>query len=163
MLTLPTIVERAETHYAGVSAEVMMPFGERIDPLMNEVEGHLRAAGGGELGLALFRYDVIDMPRLEVQFGFTTPAPIAGTERVKAGVLPAGRYATVTYFGHYDDLEAVTGVLIGWAKLKGIEWDSTMTPQGERFAARVEIYPNGPADEPDPAKWETQIFIKVRD
>jgi hypothetical protein len=28
--------------------------------------------------------------------------------------------------------------------------------------SRVEIYPNGPDDEPEPEKWETQIYIKVR-
>lgn len=38
-----------------------------------------------------------------------------------------------------------------------------MTPEGERFASRLETYTNGPDEEPDPGKWETIIEIKVRD
>ena len=51
---------------------------------------------------------------------------------------------------------------IGWARLRGIEWDSTPGPSGERFVSRFEIYHNGPMDEPDPQKWETEIWIKAK-
>jgi effector-binding domain-containing protein len=162
VLTLPKLVDRTETHYAAVSAEVRMPFGEAIGPAMGAAAGYLEGAGVKGFGPAVFKYNVIDMPRLEVEMGFVTPSAVAGNAEVKPGVLPAGKYATLTYFGHYDNLESVTAVLIGWAKQKGIEWDSTSGPDGERFVSRVEIYPNGPDDEPDPQKWETQIFIKVR-
>ena len=162
MLTLPKVVEREATHYAAVAAEVRMPFGEAIGPLMDEAAGYL-ASAGGSFGPAVFRYELIDMPRLEMQFGFVTPQPVAGNSRVKPGVLPAGKYATVTYVGPYDDLESVTAVVIGWAKQKGIEWDSTPAASGERFAARFEIYHNGPMDEPDPQKWETEVWIKTKD
>lgn len=161
MLTLPRIVEREAQHYAAVSAEVHIPFGEQIGPLMGEAAGYL-AGTGSDFGPAVFKYNVIDMPRLEVELGFVTPSAVAGNARVRPGVLPAGRYVTTTYFGHYDNLESVTAVVIGWAKQKGIEWDSTPGPDGESFVSRVEIYPNGPDDEPDPEKWETQIFIKIR-
>lgn len=163
MLTLPRIVDRDETHYAAVAAEVHMPFGEAIGPLMGEAAGYLGSAGVKGFGPAVFKYNVIDMPRLEVELGFVTLGPVAGNKRVKAGVLPAGRYVTTTYFGHYDNLESVTAVVIGWARQKGIEWDSTSTGSGERFVSRVEIYPNGPDDEPNSEKWETQIYIKVKD
>ena len=73
-----------------------------------------------------------------------------------------GNYVTLTYFGHYDNLEKVTGTVINWAQEQGIEWDSTPGPTGERFASRFEIYANGPMDEPDPNKWETQIWIKTK-
>jgi effector-binding domain-containing protein len=163
MLTLPRIVERAATHYAAVAQEVRMPFDEAIGPLMGEVAGYLDGAGIAGFGPAVFKYNVIDMPRLEIEFGFVTPGPVAGNERVTAGVLPAGKYVTVTYLGHYDDLESVTAVVIGWAKQKGMEWDSTQTGSGDRFVSRLEIYNNGPDDEPDPQKWETEIWIKLRD
>jgi effector-binding domain-containing protein len=162
MMTLPKLVEREATHYAAVAAEVRIPFGEAIGPLMDEAAGYLDGAGIKEFGPAVFTYDVIEMPRLEMQFGFVTPSAVPGNGRVKAGVLPAGTYVTLTYFGHYDNLEAVTGTVIGWAREQGIEWDSTSTPDGERFVSRFEIYPNGPMDEPDPEKWETQIWIKVK-
>lgn len=163
MLTLPKIVDREAMHYAAVAAEVSIPFGEAIGPLMAETAAYLDETGVKNFGPAVFRYDVIDMPRLEMQFGFVTAAAVEGKGRVKPGVLPAGKYVTATYVGHYDDTEHATGVIIGWAKHVGIEWDSTHQAGGERFTSRFEIYPNGPDDEPDPNKWITEIWIKARD
>ena len=162
MLTLPKIVERKATHYAAVAAEVTIPFGDAIGPRMDETAGYLDSAGVEDFGPAVFRYDVIDMPRLEVQFGFVTPNAVAGNGSVKPGVLPAGKYVTVTYVGPYDDLEQATAVVIGWARLVGVEWDSISGPNGEHFVSRFEIYNNGPMDEPDPNKFETEIWIKTR-
>ncbi len=163
MRTVPRIVERAATPYAAVAAEVHIPFGEAIGPLMGQAAAYLDGAGVDGFGPALFRYDVIDMPRLDMQFGFVTPGPVAGDGQVIAGVLPAGRYATLTHTGHYDQVMDATAALIGWAQENRIAWDSTSGPAGERFAARFEIYPNGPDDEPDPDKWVTEIWIKVKD
>ena len=162
MPTTPTLVDREATHYVAVSAEVRVPFGEAIGPLMGEAAGYLDRTGVKEFGPAVFKYNVIDMPRLEVELGFVTPGPIVGNDRVRAGILPAGKYVTLTYFGHYDNLEKVTGTVIEWAREQGIEWDSTGGPNGEHFVSRFEIYPNGPMDEPDPNKWETQIWIKTK-
>ena len=162
MLTLPRIVERKATHYAAAAAEVSIPFGDAIGPLMDEAAGYLESAGVKDFGPAVFKYDVIDMPRLEMQFGFVTPEAVKGNDRVKAGVLPAGKYVTVTYVGPYDDLEQATAVVIGWARLVGVEWDSTSDATGERFVSRFEIYNNGPMDEPNPNKFETEIWIKTR-
>ena len=161
MPNTPRIVQRDAKHYAAVSAEVSIPFGEAIGPLMGEAADYC-ASTGSAFGPAVMKYDVIDMPRLEMQFGFITPKAVAGNARVKPGILPAGRYVTLTYFGHYDNLEKVTGTVINWAHDNKIEWDSTQVAGGERFASRFEIYPNGPDDEPDPNKWETQIYIKVK-
>lgn len=36
-----------------------------------------------------------------------------------------------------------------------------MRPHGDSFVSRFELHPNGPMGEPDPGKWETQIFIKI--
>src|SRR5690606_19037129 len=97
----PRIVEREATPYAAVPAEVRMPFGEAIGPLMDEAAGYLDSAGAGDFGPAIFRYTVIDMPRLEMEFGFLVLGPVDGNGRVHGGMLPAGRYVTATYFGHY--------------------------------------------------------------
>ena len=52
--------------------------------------------------------------------------------------------------------------MIGWARLVGVEWDSTSDATGERFVSRFEIYNNGPMDEQNPNKFETEIWIKTR-
>ena len=162
MLTLPSLVERAAQPYVAIREKVTIPFTPVIDKVMPEVAGWLQTKGVERFGPAVFRYNDIDMPRLEVEMGFAPPEPLQSEGRIAAGVLPAGRYATLTHWGHYDKLMDATAVLIGWAKLRDYAWDSTPGPDGEHFVSRFELYPNGPMDTPDPEKWETQIFIKVR-
>jgi len=162
MLTVPTLVERPAQPYVAIREKVTIPFTPVIDKVMPEVAGWLQARGVERFGPAVFKYNVIDMPRLDVEMGFTPPKPLKGEGRVLAGTLPAGRYATLTHWGHYDRLMDATAMLIGWAKESGVAWDSSAMPDGEHFVSRFELYPNGPMDEPDPEKWETQIFIKVR-
>ena len=162
MITLPSLVDRSEQPYVAIRQKVSIPFTPVVDQVMPEVAGWLRARGVERLGPAIFRYNVVDMPRLDVELGFAPAKAIKGDERVQGNSLPAGRYATLTHWGHYEKLMEATAVLIGWARDKGFAWDSTSDESGEHFVSRFELYPNGPVDTADPEKWETQIFIKVR-
>lgn len=75
--------------------------------------------------------------------------------------MPAGRYATVTHTGSYDELYSVTGMFVGWAKERGVEWDSEPDGPGERFVSRLELYLNDPADTP-PTELVTRLEFKLR-
>ena len=161
MLTLPTLVKRRAQPYAAIRQNVKIPFQSAISKTVPKVEKWL-AQHGVEHGPMLIKYDFIKMPELTVQLGFVLGGAIDGDEAVTAGVLPAGKYATLTYWGHYKNLRSVTGMLINWARDNDVAWDAEETPGGDSFASRFELYPNGPLDEPDPDKWETQIFIKVK-
>ncbi|WP_298330455.1 GyrI-like domain-containing protein [Asticcacaulis sp.] len=79
------------------------------------------------------------------------------------GILPAGRYVSLAYTGHYDDLLTVNAMLVGWAKETGIIFDAVETSEGDVFAARLEVYHNNPTDEPDPSKWHTTLLFKLED
>jgi effector-binding domain-containing protein len=163
MLTMPKVIERAEMPYVAIAEKVQIPFGPVIDKAMPEVAGWLSARGKGPDGPAVFRYDWVEMPALEMQFGFLTQGRLSGEGRVVADTLPPGRYAAITWIGHYDELVEANAVLIGWMKQKGLEADARRDGDGDRFACRAELYPNGPMDEPDPAKWQTDIIIKIKD
>ena len=162
MLTLPKLVDRAAQPYFALARSVKIPFGDVIDATMPKLfkwagDHHLEPAGP-----PFFKYNVIDMAsEMQLEFGLPTATLIAPHEGIVVGTLPAGRYATLTFHGHYDNLMDATAVLVGWAKERGIRWDSEMTPQGEKFAARFEIYPNDPREVPNPDDWETEIWIKV--
>lgn len=162
MLTLPKVVSRGAKRYVAIRREVDIPFTAVVNKTMPAVQRwfdrHTETHGP-----AIFRYNRIDMPRLDLEMGFVVPRKLSGEGEAVAGIIPAGRYATLTHFGHYRHLVQATAVLIGWARLTGLVWDSRSDAAGEHFASRFELYPNGPADEPDPDKWETQIFIKLRD
>jgi effector-binding domain-containing protein len=159
----PRIVTREEQHFLGIAEATKIPFQKTIDRVVPELFSWLERKGIEPAGPLFFKYDRIAMPELDIVFGIPTVRRLEGDGRVVSGTLPAGRYAEVTYFGHYKNLMQVTGALIDWAREQGIAWDSIDTPEGERFACRLEIYPTNPAEEPDPEKWETILRFKIRD
>ena len=161
-LTLPTIVERAARPYAAARREVRIPFDEAIGPATSEVLAWLAAHGTEPDGPFLIKYNVIDMPRLEIEIGFPTSTLLPASDGIVTGLLPAGRYQTLTYHGHYDDLVHVTGMFQAWGGVDGVTYDSEPGPDGERFACRLEIYTNDMATLP-PAQWETILAVKLRD
>ena len=165
MLTVPKIAERGEQPYVAITATIpMREIGPSAQSLLPEVFGWLAARGIRPAGAPFFRYVVIDMAHLlEIEFGVPTSGTVAGDGRVHSGVLPAGRYASLVHRGHYDELYDANAVLIGWAKERGIRWDSAETPAGERFGCRIETYFTDPREEPDPTKWETEVAIRIAD
>ena len=163
MLTLPKLVARPAQPYVAIREKVVIPFNDAVDRVMPELFGTLKRKGIEGAGPVFFKYNIIKMPELEVEFAVPVATLVATDGRLVAGVLPAGRYAEVTYWGPYDKLMDVNAVLIGWARQCGIEWDVKEASDGDHFAARFEIYHNDPSEEPDPNKWETTVAIKVRD
>jgi effector-binding domain-containing protein len=158
MLT-PVIAERPAQPYVAIRAQVtMQTMDDILLPLQPQVLAWLRERGIPAAGPLFWKYNVIDMDRaLEVEVG----VPVNGDARVLAGVLPAGRYATVGYTGHSDGVIDAVASLREWARQEDLTWDMTKTPDGERWAARLEIYETGPADEPDMTKWVTQLAFRL--
>ncbi len=163
MLTLPTIVERPAQPYVAIRKQVIIPFDAVIGATMDAMFAAVKANGLEQVGPVFFKYNIVDMPHLEIDFGVPVATPVTSDGQLIGGMLPAGRYAQTTYWGHYDNLMDVNALLIGWAKQKGISWDATTASDGDHFAARFEIYPNSPEEEPDPDKWETTVAIKIRE
>jgi effector-binding domain-containing protein len=162
MLT-PVVAERPTQPYVAIRAHVtMQTMATILVPLGPQVFSWLREREIPAAGPPFWKYNVIDMDRLlEVEVGVPITAPVEGDDRVLAGVLPAGRYATVRYTGHPDELVGAVASLLEWAKLEGLTWDMTDTEDGERWAARLEIYETDPAVEPDMTKWTTQLAFRL--
>jgi effector-binding domain-containing protein len=142
----------------------MGAIGSELPPLIGEVLGWLDAHEVAPAGGPFWKYDVVNMDReLEVEVGVPVASPVTGDARVHAGVLPAGRYATVIHIGPYSGLEAATARLLGWGQQQGLTWD--MSPReggGERWGARLEIYLNGPDEVPED-KLETVLAFRLTD
>jgi effector-binding domain-containing protein len=162
MLT-PEIAERPAQPYVAISAQVTMrTMDEILPPLVPQVFAWLGQRGIPPAGAPFWKYNLIDMDRfLEVEVGVPVPAPVDGDDGVLAGVLPAGRYATVRYTGHPDGIIGVIASMQEWAGQEGLIWDMTDTPDGQRWAARLEIYETDPAVEPDMTKWTTQLAFRL--
>jgi effector-binding domain-containing protein len=164
MSAAPQIVTRAEQPYVAIRGLVTMaeigPFAERT----GEVFAWLGARGLDPVGAPFLKYNVIDMmAKLELDNGVPVAAPVEGDGDVIAGVLPAGRYATVTHVGHPSELAGATEALLDWAAGQGLTWDMSPDDRGERWGSRLEIYLTDPREEPDMSKWVTQLAFRLAD
>ncbi|MEP7294211.1 MAG: GyrI-like domain-containing protein [Chloroflexota bacterium] len=164
MITEPKFVERSEQPFMAIRTQLRLGEMGSAPQFHGEVAAWLKAHGMAPAGAPFIRYCVINIAdRMDLEFGFPVAAALEGDGRVTAGVVPSGRYATITYFGHYENLMEANRVLVEWAKENGVEWDRWDDPNGDAFAGRFEFYPNDPGEVPDPEEWETEVTIKVAD
>jgi effector-binding domain-containing protein len=163
MSTTPEITERAVQPYVAIGAQVTMEQLPGLADRLGEVFGWLAERGLAPAGPPFFRYNVIDMERqLNVEAGVPVPTAVRGDDRVTAGVLPAGRYATAIHVGHYDGLIGAVDNLLQWAEAQGLEWDKSAAEDGEHWGCRLEIYLTNPAEQRDATKWETQLAFRLK-
>ena len=164
MSDTPEIVTRAEQPYVAIRGRVSMAEIGAYAVRTPEVFAWLGAHGLPPAGPPFMRYNVIDMTReLEIDNGVPVAAPVEGDAEVIAGVLPAGRYATLTHVGHPSELMAATKALLDWAAEQGLTWDMSPSADGERWGSRLEIYLSDPREEPDMSKWVTQLAFRLAD
>lgn len=160
--TEPKIDTRSEQPYLGIRTRTPMKGMFNVtDKLFKEL-GLWQKQHGIDAGGALFlRYHIIDMEGvMDIEVGIPVAAAISGDERVSAGILPAGRYASLIYVGN-----GYTGnkTLIEWAKANGLVWDAWDDPAGHAFRSRYERYLTDPKIQPLKSKWEVEVAIKLAD
>lgn len=160
----PTIVQLDSQTYVGRRESVAMTEFAQVADHLPVMFGWLGERGVQTAGPPFFRYRVIDMAaELSVEAGI----PIHGETSVTAPMfveeLPAGRYATLAHVGHPDELVGVTQSLLDWAQHQGLTWDMTLTPEGEVWGCRLELFATNPEVEPDMHKWETILMFRLAD
>lgn len=162
MSAAPEIVPRAEQSYVAIRTRVTMADLGGLGARFAEVFAWLSARGVPPAGAPFFRYNVIDMAReLEIDAGVPVAQAVEGDGHLVAGVLPAGRYATLTHIGHPAGLIEATKVLLDWAAGQDLKWDVAPGDGGERWGSRLEIYLTNPDQEPDMSKWATQLAFRL--
>ena len=158
----PTVVELDARAYVAIGASLPMSELGTVAHRIPELFAWLGERGIDAAGPPFFRYAVIDMAGLlTVEAGVPVARPVPGEGAVVAGVLPAGRFATVTHVGAPDTLLGATAELLAWAAGEGLAFDVTATPEGERWAGRIESYETDPRVEPDATKWHTTLAFKL--
>ena len=160
----PEITQRTAQPYAGISAWVPHEGLGSVADRIPEIFGWLGARGIAPAGPPFFRYHVVDMEgQLEVEVGVPVASAIHDDGDIRAGTLPAGRFAVMTHTGAPDTLVAATADLLAWAQERGLTWDMSPTDAGERWGCRVEFYLTNPAEQPDLTKWQTQLAFRLAD
>ena len=162
MLT-PVVAERPAQPYVAIREQVtMQTMDDALLPLQPQVFAWLHERDIPAAGPPFWKFNVIDMMRLlEVEAAVPIATAAVGDDRVLAGVLAAGRYATVRYTGHPDGIINAVADLREWAEKEGLTWDMTLAPDGEHWGARLEIHETDPAVEPDMTKWTTQLAFRL--
>jgi effector-binding domain-containing protein len=168
MITEPKLENRSEQHYVAIRTQVtMQELGTGVIPqLHSEVFAWLSKQGITPAGPPFIRYLVINMmAKLDIELGWPVANSLSGNGRISAGVLPAGRYASLMYIGPYegDGLMKANAALLDWGAEHNVVWDSWQAENGDGFGARLESYITDPGNEADPAKWETEVAIRLED
>lgn len=158
----PQIGHRAAQPYAAIPVNVTMEsLARAVDRGFPELFGWLAEHALEPAGAPFIRYLKVDMgAELEIELGVPVAAEPAGDERVRAGVLPAGRYITLVHVGPYDGLVQANATLQQWAQERGFSWEME---DESRWRGRVEHYLTDPAQHPDPSGWETELAYLVVD
>ena len=101
MIGAPKVENRDEQHYVGIRTQVpMRKMGKVIPELHGEVFAWLEQQGVEPVGAPFVRFHVIDMAALmDIEMGVPVANALEGEGQVTAGVLPAGRYASLVYTG----------------------------------------------------------------
>ena len=123
-----------------------------IGALFGEVMEYLNGNGLAPAGMPFTIYHEMDAERLEMECGMPVASAVEGTERVRPGELPAGKVATVTHMGPYEQLGQTWSALMKWMEEEGLH----------AAGAPWEVYVTVPGEEPDPSKWRTDIFFPIR-
>lgn len=164
MMTEPTVEQRAAQHYVAIRSQAtMQELGTAIPHSLGEVFAWLDKHGITPAGAPFIRYLVIDMAaQLEIEVGVPAAGGLSGDDRISAGVLPAGRYATLIYIGIDNGIPA-NRALLDWGAARGLVWDTWAAEKGDGFGARFESFLTDPNTEPDRAKWDTEVAIRLAD
>ncbi|MCY4028372.1 MAG: GyrI-like domain-containing protein [Acidobacteria bacterium] len=131
---------------------VMSEIGKAMGTLFGEVHGYIQQNGGTPAGMPVAIYHSAPSATVDVECAIPVAAAMTGAGRVRSGELPAGKAATVTHVGPYDDLPQAWSALTEWIESQGLE----------AAAAPWEVYVTDPGAEPDQSKWRTDIFFPVR-
>ncbi|MGI5130372.1 GyrI-like domain-containing protein [Pseudonocardia sp. CA-107938] len=156
------MADRPAQPYVGITAPVTMSSIAVVADRIPELFAHLAAHGAPPAGAPFLRYHRIDMEsELIVEAGVPVATAVPGAGDIRPGTLPAGRYATVLHTGHPDELVAVTGHLLDWAKRQDLEFDCRPTPEGEVWGCRLETYLTDPREVPDLHRWQTELAFRL--
>jgi effector-binding domain-containing protein len=158
----PKIEERTEQPYMGIRTRTpMQGMSKVVTQLFKEINAWTQKHNIKPAKAPFLRFYVIDMEgEMDIEVGVPVETPLQEDGWVTAGVLPAGRYASLIYSG-----SGLAGnkTLVEWAKANKIAWDRWEDEKGDAFRARFESYLTDPRSEPRKTKWEVEVAIKLAD
>ncbi|HXQ46254.1 MAG TPA: GyrI-like domain-containing protein [Caulobacteraceae bacterium] len=143
-----TVVDVAPTPLAAVRARTdRAGLGKEIPACLDQVYALVRARKTTGLGHNVVVYPAFDGSAIEILCGVQTPSPIAPEGAVIAAESPAGRAATVAYFGPYDQMHPAHEAIHRWLGAQGLKSDVSWEVYGDWSD--------------DPATLRTDIYYRI--
>ncbi len=144
---------RPEQHTAVVRHRITMQETDRIPGWIGVTFEAIQQAGQQPAGMPFLRTLAMDEKGMEVEVGWPVSAPYSGKGKVQAGTLPGGPIVVATYSGPYDGIGPAYEAIQAWCaehghEIAGPPWESYFTD---------------PTQEPDPAKWRTDVHFPIRE
>jgi effector-binding domain-containing protein len=171
-MTEPQIEQRGALHYLAIRCQVTDGLPAVVDRSFPQLFAWMRQHGVEPSGPPFIRYRELDHDGEPLEIEVAAPVE-NGAEPdepapVRAGALPAGRYATLVHTGPYrhddvPDLGDAQAALRDWIEKQGI-LTSRPSERGSSLPCCVEHYKIGPPIEQDWTKWETELaYLVVED
>jgi len=162
--TEPKIEARAEQPYMGIRLWIpSKDLSTWTTKLLKELRKWMTAEGLEATGPAFHRFYVITMgTEFDLEVGVPVTSLVTGDDRVKPNIIPAGRYAELTYTGRNNAYKG-NKALVEWARGNGVAWDRWDDPRGDAFRCRYESYLSDRLTDPDKATWGTNVAIKINE
>lgn len=141
-----------EQHTAVVRHRITMQETNRIPGWIGATYVALQQAGQQPAGMPFVRTLSMDAQGMDIEVGWPVSTPFGGTAEVQAGMLPGGPTVVATWTGPYEAIAPACQAIQAWCaehghELAGPPWESYVTD---------------PSQEPDLAKWRTDIHFPVR-
>jgi AraC family transcriptional regulator len=139
----PFLFVRKQCSYTEIASAI----GECLPRVYMHCQQHALAMAGPPI----VRYAKVGTGLLTLEGGFPLATPADGEGEIEAGELQGGPVATAVHIGPYDALPQTHAAIERWIaehghRAKGAPWEQYLTDPGE---------------EPDPAKWRTQVVVPL--
>jgi effector-binding domain-containing protein len=162
MMSEPSLQQRGAQPYAAIRIRIpQSQISSACPPLLGEVFAWLAVQGLAPAGPPFFRYARMEPDAETIDVGVPLARKVAvADDRVRTGLLPAGRYAVLTYTGPYTGVPQAAQRLMSWGSEQGLKWATSTEDQEMLY---IESYVTDPMREPDPQKWITELMNLVQD
>lgn len=170
ILSGPEVVQRPEVAYVAFRDRVpFRGFANHTAAMHAELSRWLQGHPVDTTGPQFLRLHVID---LSDRATVSVAIPVASADvaahaveddedpRMVADVVPAGRYATLTYVDHGVKANLA---LTTWCDAQGFKIERVRDVTGNSFVARLETLLTDPAQEPHVARRQVRLDFKIAD
>jgi effector-binding domain-containing protein len=168
-MSQPQIKQRDALPYVAIRSEVTNGIRAAVDRSFPQLFAWLGEHGIEAAGPPFIRFLEVDHQGEPLEIEVAAPIPDEtdppADDTIRAGTLPAGRYATLVHIGPYrsddvPDLGDAQAALKSWTEQQGLP-TARPSKRGSSLPCCVEHYRIGPPTEQDWTKWETELAYLV--